>query len=81
LLIASMSLEASVSDASGSAGTGTGSRTGSGGAGGRVPVLVPVPAGGVVGRATGGFFFAHAPIIISAIIATIRKLRLLIIVS
>jgi hypothetical protein len=48
----------------GSAGMVTGSGTGSGGAGGRVGVEPGVPVvagGGVVGRATGGCFFPHAP--------------------
>ena len=76
-----MSVDDSVSDAIGSAGTGTGSFTGSGGPGGRDPPVAPEGAGGVVGRATGGFFFPHALTIISATIATTTTVRLCVIVS
>src|SRR5262249_29617015 len=76
-----MSVEDSVSEAIGSAGTGTGSRTGSGGPGGRDPLVEPVGGGGLVGRATGGFFFPHAPEIISATIITATTVRFCFIVS
>ena len=57
-----MSIAASGSSLSGSGGTGVVSGTGSGGAGGRrAPVASPPAGGGGIGRATGGFFLAHAP--------------------
>src|SRR5262245_24487804 len=76
-----MSVVDSVSDAIGSAGTTTGSLTGSGGPGVRDPVVEPEGAGGVVGRATGGFFFPHAPTISNVTIATTTTVRLCFIVS
>jgi hypothetical protein len=56
-----------VSEEIGSGGIACGSRTGSGGAGGRAPFAELPAGGGVVGRATGGFFFAQPPAIDSAI--------------
>src|SRR6478735_5876678 len=76
-----MSVADSVSEAIGSPGTTTGSLTGSGGPGVRDPVVEPEDAGGVVGRATGGFFFPHAPTISNVTIATTTTVRLCIIVS
>src|SRR3954471_14773317 len=76
-----MSIDDSVSEAIGSEGTGTGSRTGSGGVGGREPPAEVEGGGETGGRATGGFFFPHAPVAISAIIATTTTIRLCFIVS
>src|SRR3954452_18630014 len=75
-----MSEAASVSEAIGSAGTGCGSCTGSGGAGGR-PAFGPLDGGGGVGRATGGFFLAHAPTASSTSSTATTTSRLYIIVS
>jgi hypothetical protein len=80
--MASMSVVDNGSEAIGSAGTGSGSRTGSGGDGGRVPAVVELAAGGgVVGRATGGFFLAHPLAPTNAIAAITNTRRLCIIVS
>src|SRR5882672_4210217 len=80
LLSVSMSVDDRLSDAIGSAGTGTASRTGSGGPGGRPEVVELVAGGGLVGRATGGFFFPHAPTSASATIIATTTLRLCFIV-
>jgi len=69
-----MSIDDNVSEAIGSAGTGTGSCTGSGGAGRGPPVEVAA-GGDTGGRVTGGFFFPHAPVTISAIIAAATTVR------
>src|SRR5687767_11161019 len=69
------------SSATGSGGTGRGSVTGVGGAGGRAFGSSAVAGGGGVGRATGGCFFAHAPIRASATITAQKTLCLCIIIS
>jgi hypothetical protein len=76
-----MSVDDSVSDTIGSEGTGTASRTGSGGPAGRDPPVDVAGGGAAGGLATGGFFFPHAPTIISATIATTTTVRLCFIVS
>src|SRR3954453_13158828 len=59
----------------GSGGIGGFSRTGSGGAGGRAVVSAVVEGGGGIGRATGGFFFPHAPTMASAITTAHSRYR------
>src|SRR5436190_7324606 len=81
LFSVSMSIDDSVSEAIGSDGTATGSCTGSGGAGARDPPVEVDGGGETGGRATGGFFLPHAPVSISAIIATTTTVRLCFIVS
>src|SRR3954451_11467416 len=74
-----MSEEDSESDEIGSAGTGCASCTGPGGVG-RAPV-VELLGGGGVGRATGGFFLAQAPVASTTSTARTTNWRLCIIVS
>src|SRR4051812_44374583 len=81
LFSVSISIDDSVSEAMGSEGTGTGSRTGSGGVGGLEPPAEVAGGGETGGRATGGFFFPHAPVTTSAVNARTTTIRLCFIVS